>query len=907
VPGSSLPAAAAPERPGDLALDLSDHATDRPPARRRARPTAAQRRAATETERAGRLLGLPRGEGPFAVADDGTIIFPDGSCAAAISVGLTNFFSLGAADQERAAYAYNQFLTGLSPGQLFQVIVESDPLPPDRVLKETLALVTTTHPARRRMATAALAHHHHQLRNREVPAVSAYALIGPAPEAAVGLAAGLEGVARAAGVGRRTREPDRASLQNAVDDATTHLAALELAAAQLRRDETLALLWRCVNPGRPQPRSLAEVPAAGLALAVALAPDAWAAGYDTVRTASGGSGAPGGSGMSGRATTYARSFYLLNVPARTSPASWLADIIALGCRFRLSLHYEGTDRFRQRSRLLKRRKRTASRLATTTGPVFNLDDGAILREAEEQAEALDDPEVGLVRLTAVVTLLAESPEALDVISRRAERALRMRWGDTGLGRGPGLQGVLWRASLPLNRNAVRRRSRLVRGETAGNGFAFISHNPGMDAGVPVGYAARGGGLTRLDLFSPTLANGVVPVLGKVHSGKTYFAQIIAEWELFQGGRVAVIDQGPGFRTLCDAADGVYVAPSKAPPAAGETVGTINIWDYRSPEERGGKLSFLKAAHEIMLSRPGERLGDREKGLLDVAIRHVYARHPADHPDGPIPLERELVALLEAQAGDPTRPETERELLATMTATLGQYVGEGEHAHLIDRVTTVDVDAALLAFNLGKVSSTLYALLMLTIVDVVTRRAEQTWAATSGTGREMLVIDEGWWVTRYSTAGEWLDQLARRARHIGLALLFLTQQLSDLTDNEIARGIFNAASVKCLFQQVDIRTSGGKSVVEWLAEALQISPEEARELTNLPAGRMMLVRTSLSEPTRRGLVDVRASQLEYWTFTSKRSDLAARAAAIAAAGGDVLEALLALAGDADGHKTKERSA
>jgi len=904
VPGSSLPAAAAPERAEDSKdRDRSAHA----PSRRRARPTVAQRRAATEAERAGRLLGLPRGEGPFAVADDGTIIFPDGSCAAAISVGLTNFFSLGAADQERAAYAYNQFLTGLSPGQPFQVIVESDPLPPDRVLKETLALVTTTHPARRRMATAALAHHHHQLRNREVPAVSAYALIGPAPEAAVGLAAGLEGVARAAGVGRRTREPDRASLQNAVDDATTHLAALELAAAQLRRDETLALLWRCVNPGRPQPRSLAEVPAAGLALAVALAPDAWAAGYDTVRTASGGSGAPGGSGMSGRATTYARSFYLLNVPARTSPASWLADIIALGCRFRLSLHYEGTDRFRQRSRLLKRRKRTASRLATTKGPVFNLDDGAILREAEEQAEALDDPEVGLVRLTAVVTLLAESPEALDVISRRAERALRMRWGDTGLGRGPGLQGVLWRASLPLNRNAVRRRSRLVRGETAGNGFAFISHNPGMDAGVPVGYAARGGGLTRLDLFSPTLANGVVPVLGKVHSGKTYFAQIIAEWELFQGGRVAVIDQGPGFRTLCDAADGVYVAPSKAPPAAGETVGTINIWDYRSPEERGGKLSFLKAAHEIMLSRPGERLGDREKGLLDVAIRHVYARHPADHPDGPIPLERELVALLEAQAGDPTRPETERELLATMTATLGQYVGEGEHAHLIDRVTTVDVDAALLAFNLGKVSSTLYALLMLTIVDVVTRRAEQTWAATSGTGREMLVIDEGWWVTRYSTAGEWLDQLARRARHIGLALLFLTQQLSDLTDNEIARGIFNAASVKCLFQQVDIRTSGGKSVVEWLAEALQISPEEARELTNLPAGRMMLVRTSLSEPTRRGLVDVRASQLEYWTFTSKRSDLAARAAAIAAAGGDVLEALLALAGDADGHKTKERSA
>jgi len=65
------------------------------------------------------------------------------------------------------------------------------------------------------------------------------------------------------------------------------------------------------------------------------------------------------------------------------------------------------------------------------------------------------------------------------------------------------------------------------------------------------------------------------------------------------------------------------------------------------------------------------------------------------------------------------------------------------------------------------------------------------------------------------------------------------------------------------------------------------------------GRMMLFRSSLTTATRRGIVDVRASALDYWIFTSRTVDLPVRRAAIAAAGGDMLAALTGLAQRSEG--------
>lgn len=812
-------------------------------------------------------LPLPRGEGRFTVEEDGTLIYPDGSCYAVVGVSLINLFSMGQAEQNRLAYLWSQLVNNLVPGQVLQVIVESNPLPATEVLGAASGLITTRNAALGTIGGWSLDRLRTELTHRHVPALSGALLVGPAPQVKIGLAAGVEGVKRAAGLAATTAEPDRIALDTAVDDVLHQCGGMEIPASRLRRDDVLALLWRTINPGLREPPTLG----AAEDLALALAPASWSEGYEQVRTGD----------------TYTRSFYLRNIPEKTSPGSWLTDVISLDCQLRLSWHIEGTDRFKIRKGLLRKRKAAAGMLtaqAQRNPLLLNLDSQSDTYQAEVEAEALSDPSVGVARMTLVVTLQSDDPAALAQAARRAAGVMRIRWTE-GVGRGAGIQAPLWRASLPLAQNTARRRARLARTEVIGNGYPYISHSPGMPRGIPVGYTSKGGELVNIDLSSPTLANGVVNVVGVVHSGKTYLSQLFAEWTLFRRGRVTVVDQGAGYKTLCDLVGGVYVAPAKE-----EAPRTINIWDYTSVEEKRGKVSFLKAAHEIMLTRPGERLTQRELSVLDQAIRHVYAQHP----DGSIPLERELVTYLKEQSDRKGLTAVERDLLRNMYETLQQYVGAGEYAYIVDRPTTVDVETELLVFDLEKLPAGMYALMMLTIVDTASRRAENTFHGRRDVAAEMLIVDEGWWVAKYSTAGEWLDKLARRARHIGLLFIFITQQLSDLTDNDTAAALFNASSIKCMFKQSDVRTTSGKDVIEWLASALQISTDEARKLTTLRSGQMMLFRTSLTENTKRGIVDVRASKLEYWIFTSKQSDIPVRRAAVAAAGGDTMQGLVALA-------------
>jgi len=875
---TGLPTASRAGDPATDAIGDSGHARDAAQPRRAAKDVAKGAREAAKRRAAlyrTLPLPLPGGEGRFTVEEDGTLIYPDGSCYAVVGVSLINLFSMGQTEQNRLAYLWSQLANNLVPGQVLQVIVESNPLPAREVLDAAAGLVATENGALRTMAGWSLDRLRTELAHRHVPALSGSLLVGPAPQVKIGLAAGIEGMKRAAGVAAATAEPDRIALDTAVDDTLHQCGAMEIPATRLRRAGVLSLLWRTINPSLPEPSALGE--AADLALA--LAPASWSEGYEHVRTGD----------------TYTRSFYLLNVPEKTSPGSWLTDVISLDCRLRLSWHLQGTDRFKERKRLLRKRKAAAGMLtaqAQRNPMLLNLDTQSDGYQAEVEAEALSDPSVGVARMTLVVTLQSDDPAALAQAARRAAGVMRIRWTE-GVGRGPGIQGALWRASLPLAQNAARRRARLARTEVIGNGYPYISHSPGMPRGIPVGYTSKGGELVNIDLSSPTLANGVVNVVGVVHSGKTYLSQLFAEWTLFRHGRVTVVDQGAGYKTLCDLVGGVYVAPAKE-----EAPRTINIWDYNSPEEKRGKVSFLKAAHEIMLTRPGERLTQRELSVLDQAIRHVYARHP----DGSIPLERELVSYLKEQSDRTGLTAVERDLLRNMYETLQQYVGEGEYAYIVDRSTSVDVETDLLVFDLEKLPAGMYALMMLTIVDTASRRAENTFHGRRDVAAEMLIIDEGWWVAKYSTAGEWLDKLARRARHIGLLFIFITQQLSDLTDNDTAAALFNASSIKCMFKQSDVRTTSGKDVIEWLASALQISTDEARKLTTLRSGQMMLFRNSLTENTKRGIVDVRASKLEYWVFTSKSSDIPVRRAAIAAAGGDTMQGLVALASGREGSAT-----
>jgi hypothetical protein len=592
---------------------------------------------------------------------------------------------------------------------------------------------------------------------------------------------------------------------------------------------------------------------------------------------------------------FARSLFLLAPPELTDPG-WLDPLVGLDCPFRLSLHLEGLDRKAERRRL-KRRRRSLNVLtlgATQAGGTADVDMESAQAEARQQALETLDPARTILRMGLYLTVFADDAERLADFAERAYSLLTTRLGAEA-GRGIGHQLPLWQATLPLGIDPASRRYRM-RSETIGNAFPFLTHNPGMPFGFPLGFTSVGHELVLFDPADPSLPNSLMNIMGRSGSGKTVLAQKLVLQTILHGGRATVIDRAGHYEHLLAVAGGSLARLGAADPPA------LNLWDHEG-DLSAEKVGFVVDAHEIMLARQaGERLDPLVRSILERGVRAVYTRHMGSGT----PTERALVAWL-LEAADTARDDTRRELLLGLAAKLEPFVQQGRYAALLDRQTSVDLEAPLLIFDLDGLSPNLHALVMFMIAESVDRRAKRRRMAEgrAESVRELLVIDEGWFLVKYAAAGSWIEELARRGRHWGLYLVFITQQLSDLVDDPTAVTLFNAASVQMLFRQKDQRSVDGEGGLSWLADKLGLSREETDQLGRLSGVRgeyteMLLLRESKDAATaRRGVVQVFCHPLEYWLFTSEPlRDVPYRKRMIEALGGDVWAAVKACAAGKD---------
>lgn len=368
---------------------------------------------------------------------------------------------------------------------------------------------------------------------------------------------------------------------------------------------------------------------------------------------------------------------------------------------------------------------------------------------------------------------------------------------------------------------------------------------------------------------------------------TFWLLRCALWSRYRGHRVTLIARADHFAPFVALCGGAYIAPGKQddPPI-------INLWDLPTGQKMSRKVSFLVAAHEILLCNPGQELDGEVRSVLDHTIQAIYARHGVTAGDerpllrDDAPLERELVAHLAGEASKKGLTARKREMLDKLHATLLQYVtdpahGEGRYAPLVDRATTVNVAEDVLCWNLDDLDPPLYALMLFTITDAMAQRARSTFDATRGHSAEFLAIDEGWFLSEFMGAGRELTNWAKRSRHIGLILAFASQQVSELI-KPATKPIFDAASLRCVFRLADVRDD--EDTAAWAARALQCSVEEAHAMTSLHEGQMVLFRQAKDGSRRRGEVDVMAPPLEYECFTTETwTDVPARNKAVARLG------------------------
>jgi type IV secretory pathway VirB4 component len=438
---------------------------------------------------------------------------------------------------------------------------------------------------------------------------------------------------------------------------------------------------------------------------------------------------------------------------------------------------------------------------------------------------------------------------------------------------------------------------------AADTLPLVGTSCGSPSGLHLGYADPGRTLERLDPFDPLHDNGTLIVNGKSGGGKTFLVQALLSQALPLGAQAAVIDRSAGhYRFLCDLVPG-----ARHVQVGGEEGVTVNPWDVEDLlAVPGSKVAFLVRLHTLLIgdhhaSADAFGLSPLERNLLELAIRGVYQDAvKTSH----VPCESYLREQLVQRAADEARAvEGSQEVAATyrsLAERLHAFCADGSYGALLDRPTTVDLeDAPLVVFDTSSVPEEVSPALLFALSEHlaghIERRREAHLHAGADRGQGMfagrfvLVLEELWKLVERRATGAWINELARRARHLGLFLVCVTQQRSDLA------GPWGKALLDNSTMQLFLRQSPDE--LAYLRDALKLTDAEVAQIAHLKTDKRRAAQAYFINGTRgRGTVSVRLGPRAYWVCTSDPiADVPEREEELRAAGEEPWAALSALGG------------
>jgi conjugal transfer ATP-binding protein TraC len=381
------------------------------------------------------------------------------------------------------------------------------------------------------------------------------------------------------------------------------------------------------------------------------------------------------------------------------------------------------------------------------------------------------------------------------------------------------------------------------------------------------YLNRRGEPAHFDPFdSPTAPHGVV--VGTSGSGKSFLINHLVQQVLPLGAAVVILDRWASYEQLCTIQGGRYVALDFDHP--------ICFNPFLGPLDRGHR-AFLGALLAEMASGGEEPLAREERGVLADTLG-AFAQH---HPPGQEAQLRQFVTHLR------TLPEADDAALLgrRLARKLGPYAGDGPYAGFFDGPNAFTLDRPLTVVELSGLRGNpdVQAALMFVLLHQLT-----LFFADPGRllQRKYLISDETWALLQHAASARVLEEIARTFRKLQTAALFLSQQGSD----------FLSPAGKA------IRDNSG------FAYFLQQNPEEVetmRTLFDLTEPEVALLKTVRRRPgwseaylrlpeQQGGLIRLIPDPYLRWLATQQPQERAQRQAALDAAGGDLHQAVAALA-------------
>jgi hypothetical protein len=835
-----------------------------------------------------------------ALSADGLLIRSDGAFVRALEVTPANPLVLDEAGCERMTLGLCELLARVPAGMSVQLYAQADPVDLDTLLTQTRAETDA--------ATAHLLHGDRYERSqgealRALAACHEHALAVHAHgHAAVQVRFALicpylpDANRRAAPVLRRSQsEHDRLARESQAhtDHLASALAGCDLPARPLDGSGFADLLWRRMCP-RTSSTLPHQAPGRHLAFGLAHTPRQAARSARDLRAAI--CQAPvefSGRRHVGVDGELEHVLYVARRPERTF-YGWLLHAMQAPCAWTLSVHVHVSDRRAMRERY-RRRARRLWGLNTGTRDAGRRPDRDQEAQEDELEQVADELATGAETVcdTAIYQALRhpdpDDPATLDAMVATAARDLAAPV-DCGISLGDFQQHDLWQSTLPLGLDTARRTWRGL-SRHAADTSPLVWTGCGSREGIPFAFAEPGRTVERLDPFDRVHDNAAMLVFAKSGGGKTATVIHLASAAMPRGCQVHVLDRSTGHYQFL-----ASLIPGAAHLHLGtETGPAVNPWDTPDPAAvPKAKVAFLVALHALLIgdhADTGFGLDSLERNLLALAIRQTYTRAAAS---GQTPRERllrdELLALADAEADNAEAAAGYRSL----AARLGEFCGEGTYAHLFDRETTVAVqDAPLVVFNVRSVPDDLLTAVLFCVFEFVAARVERRYHAqqaqarsggSSLAGTSMLVLEELSELIRRPATGAWINAHARRARHIGLWLVAITQQRADLAGDH-GRALLDNSTIQLFLRQ-------GPDDVAHVADALHLTSEEVAQISQLRTEKGAFAQAYLINGSQgRGTVTIRLGPELYWIATSDpHHDGPRRQAALDEADGDPWAAL-----------------
>lgn len=442
-----------------------------------------------------------------------------------------------------------------------------------------------------------------------------------------------------------------------------------------------------------------------------------------------------------------------------------------------------------------------------------------LRKAQEEAndlmDSLSSKNQKLFATTLVVTHFADDLETLNVdtdtiqsIARRMLCSLKKLDYQQELG---------LTSSLPIGNNKVIAKRTLTT-ESTSVFMPFVNQELYDRGGMYYGVNAVSNNLIMFNRRNLKNGNGFIlgtPGAGKSMSAKQEMLNVL----LSSGDDVIVIDPEGEYYPMAELLGGEVIRI-----AAGSDVhiNPLDMDDNYAGEDDPITLKsdFLISIFEIIL---GERFGlmPSQRSIIDRCTRAVYERYLSskDEKTGKydkayMPTLLDFYKVLRAQTG----------FEASQLADGLEIYAQGS-LNLFAQPTNVSYNSRFVVYDIKDVGSTIKTLALLVVLDNVWNRI----VAGREKGKPVwFFIDEIYLLFKNQSSAEFLRNLYKRARKYGGIPTGLTQNVSDLLENDTARTMISNCEFIQMLNQAPLDRAQ-------LAELLNISETQLSYITNASPG------------------------------------------------------------------------